>query len=563
MAAQTRSHSAQTPTVAEYVVRRLAALGIEHTFGVPGDYAFSFDDAIEASPDVRWIGNANELNAAYAADGYARVRGAAILSTTYAVGELSALNGVMGSKAERVPVFHLVGLPSTKLQRAGAITHHTFGDGVFGQFEQLSAFAACASTNLTPQNAVAEMERVIDAALAQRRPAYICLAQDLGLLPVSGAPVAGVPLAQVPQPASDPSVLDAAMDAILERFSAAGSQVVLPAYTIARYGLQAQLSAMLAETGLRYATTVMDKAVISESTPGFLGIYSGVTSGPGVREAVEGADLVLDLGGTVLSDFNTGGWTDELDPAKVVIVDTDHVRIGTQTYGPVSLADVITRLTTALPHRDLGPVPPPRPVEVRGAVSDHISSETLYPRLQQFLREDDIVIAETGLCVPGVAALRFPDGAVYHNQTLWGSIGWATPAAFGAALAAPDRRTILITGDGSHQLSANDIGSMGRYGAQPIIIVLNNTKFGVEEVLSAQPGHEFNDLAAWSYHQLPAAFGCDTWYTARVATVGDLDNALKKAAAHNDASYIEVALGAGDIPPPVPTEELTRLYRTH
>jgi indolepyruvate decarboxylase len=92
-------------TVAEYVVERLAALGIEHVFGVPGDYAFPFDNAIEASDRVSWVGNAHELNAAYAADGYARIRGAAILCTTYAVGELSALNGVMGSYAERLPVF--------------------------------------------------------------------------------------------------------------------------------------------------------------------------------------------------------------------------------------------------------------------------------------------------------------------------------------------------------------------------------------------------------------------------------------------------------------------------
>ena len=74
-----------SPTVAEYTLQRLAALGIDKVFGVPGDYAFAVDDAVEQVNTLGWVACANELNAAYAADGYARIRGAAILSTTYGV----------------------------------------------------------------------------------------------------------------------------------------------------------------------------------------------------------------------------------------------------------------------------------------------------------------------------------------------------------------------------------------------------------------------------------------------------------------------------------------------
>jgi indolepyruvate decarboxylase len=97
------------PSIAEYVVQPLSELGIDRVFGVPGDYAFPIDMAIEKSPRLEWVGCANELNAAYAADGYARRKGAAILSTTYGVGELSALNGVMGSRAHRLLVFLRLG----------------------------------------------------------------------------------------------------------------------------------------------------------------------------------------------------------------------------------------------------------------------------------------------------------------------------------------------------------------------------------------------------------------------------------------------------------------------
>ena len=129
--------------VADYIVERIAAEGISHCFGVAGDYVFPICDAVDSSPKMKWIGCANELNASYAADGYARIRGAAMLATTYGVGELSALNGVMGAKAERSLVFHVVGMPSYQHQRVGKIAHHTLGDGVFGNFVDLSGSAAC------------------------------------------------------------------------------------------------------------------------------------------------------------------------------------------------------------------------------------------------------------------------------------------------------------------------------------------------------------------------------------------------------------------------------------
>src|SRR6202790_724100 len=133
---ETKKENAEPSTgkatsVVDYIVQRLADEGITDCFGVPGDYAFPVCDAVERNPNIRWVGCSNELNASYAADGYARVRGAAMLSTTYAVGELSAINGVMGAKAELSLVYHVVGMPSYQNQRVGKIMHHTFGDGVF------------------------------------------------------------------------------------------------------------------------------------------------------------------------------------------------------------------------------------------------------------------------------------------------------------------------------------------------------------------------------------------------------------------------------------------------
>src|SRR6201990_2066831 len=172
-------------TVADYIVRRLAREGITDCFGVAGDFAFKLCDAVARSEAVRWVGCSNELNAAYASDGYARVRGCSMLCTTYAVGELSALNGVMGAKAERSCVFHLVGMPSMRSQRVGKIIHHTLGDGVFQNFANISAQAACVWAVLTPDNCIHEMERVIAIARMESRPAYILVAADYAIAPVA------------------------------------------------------------------------------------------------------------------------------------------------------------------------------------------------------------------------------------------------------------------------------------------------------------------------------------------------------------------------------------------
>ena len=183
----------EQPTVADYIVRRLAREGITDCFGVPGDFAFQLCDAVARSEAIRWIGCSNELDAAYAADGYARVRGCSMLLTTYAVGELSALNGVMGARAERSCVFHLVGMPTMRHQRVRKITHHTLGDGEFQNFANISAQAACVSAVITPDNCVHEMERLIATARAESRPAYILVASDYAVTPVTGSAPAPYP----------------------------------------------------------------------------------------------------------------------------------------------------------------------------------------------------------------------------------------------------------------------------------------------------------------------------------------------------------------------------------
>jgi indolepyruvate decarboxylase len=529
-------------TVIDYIVQRLADEGIQHCFGVPGDYAFPVGDAVDRNPNIKWIGCSNELNASYAADGYARVRGAAMLSTTYAVGELSAINGVMGAKAERSLVFHVVGMPSYQNQRLRKTMHHTFGDGDFGNFINISAQAACCHAVINPDNCVIEMERVIAEARRNNQPAYIVVPSDYAQAPVAPTEVRPVTLK------SNESSLKKAVAAIAERLKAAESVVALPAFTLSRLGLQKEARQAIEALGCPFATTSMEKCIIDESHPQFAGMYAGALSTKGTREIVEGAELVLDLGGVSLNDETTTGFSARLDPARFVTIGLNDVRTGEQVFGNVRLADTLAALAKLISSAPPYKRTPEQAPGVNGNSSDKITMDALYPRYAAFIRPGDNVVLESGSSSFGVPPMTLPDDVQVHIQMLWGSIGWATGAAFGIALADPKRKTILITGEGSHQLTANEIGNMGRYGANPIILCLNNDGYMVERALEPNPDWSYNDLAKWRYADVPHALGCTDWFTARVETLGELDAALKAARESKSGAYIEVIGGRMDMP---------------
>jgi indolepyruvate decarboxylase len=199
--------------------------------------------------------------------------------------------------------------------------------------------------------------------------------------------------------------------------------------------------------------------------------------------------------------------------------------------------------------RNQPPIQPASLGPIVGKGSDAITAEALYPRWANFLKPNDILFTETGTSAMGLAFALMPKGATFHNQALWGSIGWATPAAFGASVAQRDRRLVLVTGDGSHQLTAQEISQFGRSGLKPIVFVLNNNGYTIERLLSRNPDSVYNDVAAWTYSEMPSALGCKGWLTARVGTCGELDDVLKAAQQTNSGAYIEVVTDTYVAPP--------------
>jgi indolepyruvate decarboxylase len=303
-----------------------------------------------------------------------------MLATTYGVGELSALNGVMGAKAERSLVFHVVGMPSYQHQRLGKIAHHTLGDGVFGNFVEISAAAACCHAVLNPDNCMIEMERVIAEARRNNQPAYIVVPSDYALSPVIPAEVSPITLK------SSTVFLQKAMTAIATRIKNAKSIVALPAFTISRLGLQKQARQAIEALGCPFATTVMEKCIIDESHPQFVGLYAGAVSDVKTRGIVEDADVILDLGGVNLNDITTASYSGRLDPSRFITVGLNDVRIGDTIIAGVRLVDVLTELAKIKPWTTPYRGTPHRVAPVPASSSDKMSMAALYPRYAAFLR---------------------------------------------------------------------------------------------------------------------------------------------------------------------------------
>ena len=267
-----------------------------------------------------------------------------MLVTTYGVGELSAINGVMGAKAERCTGFsRRRNAHSYQHQRLHKIAHHTLGDGVFGNFVELSGGAACCHAVINPENCVVEMERIIAEARRNHQPAYIAVPSDYALSPVVSADVKPI------VPRSNEAALQKAMAIIAERINKAKSIVAFPAFTISRLGLQKEAQKAIEALGCPFVTTLMEKCVIGESHPQFAGMYAGAVSEPKTRQIIEGADLVLDLGGVNLNDITTAAYSGQLDLSRFVTVGLDDVRIGDQVIANVRLEDILSELAKLKP----------------------------------------------------------------------------------------------------------------------------------------------------------------------------------------------------------------------
>jgi indolepyruvate decarboxylase len=531
-----------SPSVGYYLIQQLYAHGVRHVFGIPGDYVLGFYDLL-AKSKLRLINTCDEQGAGFAADAYARVRGLGVVCITYCVGGLKVANTTAEAFAEKSPVVVISGAPGMKEREKNPLLHHKVRefDTQKKVFDQLTI----ASTVLSdPQTAFQEIDRVLHTALRFKRPVYIELPRDQVFLP-------GIPHHKTPEihERSNPQSLRAALAEAREMIQRARQPVILADVEIHRFGLQDQVLKLVERTGIPIAATVLGKSVLGEQHPAYIGIYEGAMGRDDVRQYVETSDCVILLG-AFMTDINLGIYTAHLDPARCISATSEKLSIRYHTYEEVRFKDFIRGLL-ALPlrRRALGKIPKPvvlpegrarlssarqvaqgsgRRVGGRRALpsarSKPITVKRLFERLNAFLSEHTVVVADVGDALFGATDLFIRERTEFLSPAYYTSMGFAVPAAVGAQLANPRSRPLVLVGDGAFQMTGMELATIARYKLNPVVVVLNNSGYGTERHMQDGP---YNDVWPWRYSRLPEILGAGRGFI--VETEADLDNALTEA----------------------------------
>jgi len=548
MPEDTQDQLTQNYTIGDYLLDRLAELGLTELFGVPGDFNLHFLDHVVAHSKIRWVGSANELNAGYSADGYARIRGIGAFLTTYGVGELSAINAVAGSFAESVPVVQIVGAPPKETQASGRKIHHSLGDGDFKHFLRMAEEVTCAHADLDAPTATWEIDRVLRDVVFRRRPGYIMLAADV-------AEVAAYPPAEpltTDLPVTTPRAV-AAFETAVREFLPGRKTAVLADLLVHRLGATEELASFLNDSQLPFATLAWGKTLVDESDPNFVGIYAGAASQDRVRDVIEGADALITLG-VEYTDNTTAGFSMNLDPARLIDVSRFGARVGDEVFTPISLQDAMAVLHRVVSELDdVAPMPAaaaPAPQTPREPATGPLTQDGLWSVLASQLESANIVAADQGTSYFGMASHRFPAKSTFIGQPMWGSIGYTLPAIIGAGLADPSRRPVLLIGDGSAQLTIQEMGVMIREKLPVVVVLVNNDGYTVERAIHG-PNEVYNDIAPWRWELVPRLFGAqeEDYLYRRVTTEAELLDACQATMSNRDKLvFIEAITDRDDIP---------------
>ncbi|GFQ03514.1 pyruvate decarboxylase 1 [Phtheirospermum japonicum] len=561
-------------TLGRHLARRLVQIGVSDVFAVPGDFNLTLLDHLIAEPGLNLVGCCNELNAGYAADGYARARGVGACVVTFTVGGLSVLNAIAGAYSENLPVICIVGGPNSNDYGTNRILHHTIGLPDFSQelrcFQTVTCYQAVVN-NL--EDAHELIDTAISTALKESKPVYISVSCNLPAIPHPTFSRDPVPFALSPK-LSNKLGLEAAVEAAVEFLNKAVKPVMVGGPKLRAAKACGSFVELADASGYALAVMPSAKGLVPEHHPRFIGTYWGAVSTAFCAEIVESADAYI-FAGPIFNDYSSVGYSLLLKKEKAIILQPDRVTIGNgPTFGCVLMKDFLIALarrlkpnTTAYENYHRIYVPEGSPL--KSGPKEALRVNVLFQHIQKMLSGETAVIAETGDSWFNCQKLKLPPGCGYEFQMQYGSIGWSVGATLGYAQAVPEKRVIACIGDGSFQLepslgshggakrtkwdelgsfvTAQDVSTMLRCGQKTIIFLINNGGYTIEVEIHDGP---YNVIKNWNYTALIDAIdnGEGNCWTTKVRCEEELVEAIETAtgAKKDSLCFIEVIVHKDD-----------------
>jgi TPP-dependent 2-oxoacid decarboxylase len=526
-------------TVGDYLIEQIAARGVRHVFGVPGDYVLGFFKKLEQSP-IQVINTCDEQGAGFAADAYARMKGLGVVVVTYGVGGLKVTNTTGEAFAEKSPVLVISGAPGRAEELKNPLLHHKVDQ--FDTQRKVFEHLTVASADLCdPYTAFHEIDRVLAAVMRTKRPGYLELPRDM--VSARGAPTGGLP--EVEQ-SSDPASLREAAHEAIRMINAARRPVILAGEEIERFGLCEEVVRLAERSSIPMAVSILGKSTVPETHPLYLGVYAGVLGNADVRTYVESSDCLILLG-VFLTDVNLGVHTSHISQERSIHATSERITIAHHHYLDVRLGDFLDGLVDSrLKRFELGELPSrPVPVPFEADGDRTISVQRLFECINSFLDCNTVVLADVGDALFGATELITCRTAQFLSPAYYTSLGFAVPASIAVQLANPTLHPLALVGDGAFQMTGTELSTAVRYGLSPIVVVLNNGGYATERPML---DGAFNDVLPWRYSRLPELLGHGHGFT--VETEAQLAAALHRARENADSfSILDVRLASDDISP--------------
>ena len=401
-------------------------------------------------------------------------------------------------------------------------------------------------------SAAEHIDHAIRECYLQSRPAYISLPTDMVTKKIEGQRLK-TPL-DLRYPPNSEDQEDYVVDAILKHLHGAKKPVILVDACAIRHRALDETHELVTKSGLPTFVAPMGKGAVDETLPNYGGVYAGDGSHPDVRNAVESSDLILSIG-AIKSDFNTAGFSYHTSQLNSIDFHSSHIQVKYSEFRNCRMNGVLRKVSARLGDINVSPAPSiHHPLPESKPDDQVITHDWLWPRFSDFVRKDDIIISETGTSGYGIWEVIFKKGVLGISQILWGSIGYAFGSLQGAALAGVETgrsRTLLFTGEGSFQLTAQEMSTVIRHKLKPLVFIICNQGYTIERFIHGMDA-QYNDIGDWKYLDLPATLGAspDSYKTYRLKTKNDVSEFLneKEAGEPNVLKIVEIHLPRDSAP---------------
>lgn len=519
----------QDLTIARHLALRLREFGVTEGFGIVGDYVLKFVDALDKE-EFRVLNTTDEQGAGFAADGYARVRGFGAVVCTYGVGGLKLANATANAWSERVPLLVVSGAPGVSERENDPMLHHRIKDfdTQFRVFQDLT----CAQAVLDhPHSAAEEIDRVMALMVSEQRPGYLEVPRDMVGQVIDQSESA----LRIHRPPADQEVLAHAIADVVEQLRDARTAVIHAGAMVQRRQLVDSLHHLATGSGIPVATSSLARGVFPERHDLGLGVYLGALSPEQIVRRVEDADVLLSLG-VLQTDLTLGAFTAHIDHEREILATDTDVTVGYRTYRDVPLWAFIPALADALQGESITIDHTPLPADEPYVPSQEVPEVAdVVHAIEVHLDERHCLLLDPGEALFSAVDMRVPTYA--HASAYYATMGYAVPAALGVGKADPDRRPVVVVGDGAFLMTGLEAAACAYNGVSAIIIVLDNSGYGTQRPIVDGP---FNDIPTFAVDRLPEVFGTGRGFD--VQTRAELDAALSQAVDSSELCILRVHL---------------------